>query len=592
MRDFRLFTHARKETSMTIRDIDSLRKHLQWAIQIEHTTFPPYLCALYSIKDGHNQEAAEILCSVFMEEMLHMTLAANILNAIGGSPQFDKPDFIATYPAYLPHSDRSFQVPLGKFSRPVIDTMIKFEKPETEGAPPEDDNYQTFGQFYDAIKNGLIQLSKELGQEHLFCGDPGRQILDESFNYAGSGRIIAVTDLGSALEALEEIIEQGEGFDHASIWDGDQNMFHHERNEVGHYFRLNQIVHGRYYKPGDTPQSGPTGKTFEVDWDAVYNMKANPRSSDYPVGSDVEVAMTQFNTAYSEMLGTMQQSFNGEPAKLYASIGAMMVLKNLAIDLMKLPSGDGKTCAGPSFEYVAPEHRVANNTSQATISINKDGPYRIQGGIALNRKEAVYSEFDEPLTWHKMNAIQTSPNYALCRCGESNKKPFCDGSHARINFDGTETADTRPTVERQKVIEGSNIAETNLRVKSDHSLCAHARFCFNRFGNLNQMMPSASDVRIRNQVIAMVERCPSGALTYEIEIDNDTSTDYQAVEPDLPTAIGVITDGPLWVTGDIRIERADGQPMEIRNRVTLCRCGHSKNKPFCDGAHNKIDFTG
>ena len=577
---------------MTVHHIDSLRKHLQWAIQIEHTTFPPYLCALYSIKDGHNQEAAEILCSIFMEEMLHMTLAANILNAIGGSPQFDKPDFIATYPAYLPHSDRSFQVSLGKFSRPVIDTMIKFEKPEAEGASPEDDNYQTFGQFYDAIENGLIRLSKELGQERLFCGDPGRQVLNDSLGYAGSGRIVAVTDLKSSLGALEEIIEQGEGLDHGSIWDGDKNMFHHERKEVGHYFRLNQIVHGRYYQPGDTPQSGPTGKSFNVDWDAVYNMDANPRSSDYPVGSDVEVAMSRFNKDYSGMLGTMQEAFNGEPEKLSASIGSMMELKNLAIDLMKLPSGDGQTCAGPSFEYVAPEHRVASNTSQVTISISKDGPYRIQGGITLNRKEAVYSESDEPLTWRKVNAVQVSQDYALCRCGESHNKPFCDDSHLRINFDGTETADTRPTDERQKVIEGANIEGSNIRVKSDISLCSHARFCFNRFGNMNQMMLLADDVRIRNQVIAMVERCPSGALTYEIEVNNDTSSDYWKVEPDLPTAIAVITDGPLWVTGDIRIERADGQPIEIRNRVTLCRCGHSKNKPFCDGTHNEINFTG
>lgn len=577
---------------MTIRNIDSLRRHLQWSIQIEHTTFPPYLCALYSIKDGHNQEAAEIICSIFMEEMLHMTLAANILNAIGGNPEIDKPDFIASYPAYLPHSDRSFQVSLGKFSRPIIDTMIKFEKPETEGAPPEDENYHTFGQFYDAIENGLMQLSKELGQEQLFCGDPGRQILDDSFNYAGSGRIIKVTDLGSALEALEEIIDQGEGMDHDSIWDGDQSMFHHERNEVGHYFRLKQIVHGRYYQPEDTPQSGPTGKKFDVDWDAVYNMKANPSSSDFPMGSEVEVANTRFNIAYSEMLGTMQQAFNGEPEKLYSSIGSMMELKNLAIDLMKLPSGDGKTCAGPSFEYIAPENRAAGITSQAMISISKDGPYRIQGGITLNKKEVIYSEFDEALTWNKINVIQTPTNYALCRCGESRNKPFCDGSHTRINFDGTETADTCFTVERQQDIKPSNSEETTINVKSDSDLCSHMGFCFNRFGNLAQMMPSADDVRIQNQIIAMVERCPSGALTYEINVDSESPNDFLKVEPDLPTTIDVITDGPLWVTGEIHIERADGQPMEIRNRVTLCRCGHSKNKPFCDGTHNKIDFSG
>ena len=577
---------------MSIRTIDSLRKHLQWAIQIEHTTFPPYLCALYSIKEGHNQEAAEILCSIFMEEMLHMTLAANILNAIGGSPQIDKPDFIATYPAYLPHSDRSFQVSLGKFSKPIINTMIKFEKPEAQGAPPEDDNYQTFGQFYDAIENGLKYLSKEFGQKHLFCGDPKRQIINESFSYAGSGRIITVTDLSSALEALEEIIEQGEGLDHDSIWDGDKNMFHHERKEVGHYFRLNQIIHGRYYQSTDTPESGPSGKDFKVDWEAVYNMKENIRSSDYPVGSDVEVAMTRFNKSYSKILGIMQQAFNGEPDKLYTSIGSMMELKKLAIDLMKLPSGDGQTCAGPSFEYIAPEHRLSANASQVKISIHKNGPYLIQGGITLNRKEAVYSDFDEPLTWYKTNTIQSSQNYALCRCGESGNKPFCDGSHVRNNFDGTETADTCHTAERSKLIEGCSTDESFILVKSDSGLCAHAGFCFNRFGNINDMMPSVSDIRTQNQIISMVERCPSGALTYEIIIDNESSNDYKEVEPDLPVAISVITDGPLWVTGNIPIERADGQAIETRNRVTLCRCGHSLNKPFCDGTHSKIGFTG
>ena len=577
---------------MTVRDIDSLRKHLQWAIQIEHTTFPPYLCALYSIKDGHNQESAEVLCSIFMEEMLHMTLAANILNAIGGSPQFDNPDFIATYPSYLPHSDRSFKVSIGKFSKPIIETMIKFEKPEAAGAPPEDDNYETFGQFYEAIENGLIELNKELGVEGLFCGNPNKQITNDSFNYGGSGRIIKVTDLDTALEAMEEIIEQGEGIDHGSIWDGDRNMFHHERGEVGHYFRLNQIMHGRYYIQGDTPQSGPTGKSFDVDWNAVYNMQPNPRSSDYPIGSDVEIAMTRFNKAYSEMLGVMQKAFNGKPDLLTASIGSMMELKKLAVDVMQFPSGEAKYCAGPSFEYIAPEQRETNSSSQRKIVISKDGPYHIHGGITLHRKEIVYSELDEPLTWRKVNTISTSTDYALCRCGQSNNKPFCDGSHSTSSFDGTETADTSPTVEQQKIIEGVNIDGINIRVKSNHSLCVHARFCFNRYGNLNKMLPSAEDVRIRSQVIAMVERCPSGALTYEIECDCDTSNEYKNVEPDLPTAIGIIPDGPLWITGGIRIERADGQPIEIRNRVTLCRCGESKNKPFCDGTHNEINFTG
>ena len=581
---------------MAVRDIDNLRKHLQWAIELEHATFPPYLTALYSIKEGHSKEAAEILCSVLMEEMLHMTLASNILNAIGGSPQYDKPDFIATYPSNLPHSDGAIQVPLAKFSRDSIETLMKIEKPEEEGAPPEDNNYETIAQFYRAIEEGLMTVSRELGQEGLFCGDPARQIRADSFSYGGSGGVIGVTDLGSALEALEEIVDQGEGMNHESIWDGDQNMFHPERDEVGHYFRLKQIILGRYFQSGDTPQSGPTGEAFNVDWDAVYDMQPNPRSNDYPPGSDADVAMSRFNVAYSEMLGTMQRAFNGEPEMLLASIGEMMELKNLVIDLMSLPSEDGQSCAGPSFEYVAPKHRASPVSSQVKIMISTNGPYRIQGGIRLLRKEVVYTEHEESLTWRNKETIETTPSYDLCRCGESANKPFCDGTHARIDFDGTEQADARPTSERQHIIKGAHFDGTEIRVKSDPSLCAHAAFCVNRHGNLNKILLSADDVRERSQAIAMVERCPSGALSYEIEVwDEDSektsSDDYHSVEPDLPVAIGVTRNGPLWVTGGIHIEGADGQLLEVRNRVTLCRCGHSKNKPFCDGTHNKVNFS-
>lgn len=212
------------------------------------------------------------------------------------------------------------------------------------------------------------------------------------------------------------------------------------------------------------------------------------------------------------------------------------------------------------------------------------------------RKEVVYTEHEESLTWRKKETIETSPSYALCRCGESANKPFCDGTHARIDFDGTEQADTRPTSERQHIIKGAHFDGAEIRVKSDPSLCAHAAFCVNRHGNLNQVLHSAEDVSVRSQAIAMVERCPSGALTYEIEVWDDdfeqtSNDDYHSVEPDLPIAIGVIRNGPLWVTGGIQIESADGQLLEVRNRVTLCRCGHSKNKPFCDGTHFKINFS-
>ena len=99
------------------------------------------------------------------------------------------------------------------------------------------------------------------------------------------------------------------------------------------------------------------------------------------------------------------------------------------------------------------------------------------------------------------------------------------------------------------------------------------------------MLEDPDDSLIRGQIMSMVEKCPSGTLTYELEADGEI------VEPDLPREIAVIPDGPLWVSGGITVERRDGQPLETRNRITLCRCGASANKPFCDGAHKDIGFT-
>src|SRR5580692_7493601 len=109
---------------MAITTVESLRRHLQWAIELEHATLPPYLCALYSIEEGSNEDAVEVIHSVFMEEMLHLTLAANILNAIGGSPQIDVPSILPSFPAYLPHSNQAFEVSLRKFSPEALETFL------------------------------------------------------------------------------------------------------------------------------------------------------------------------------------------------------------------------------------------------------------------------------------------------------------------------------------------------------------------------------------------------------------------------------------------------------------------------------------
>ena len=122
---------------MLISSVESLQQHLQTAIELEHSTLPPYLCALYSLKDGSNEEARAVLQSVALEEMLHLTLAANILNAIGGTPVLDSPRLMPGHPTTLPHSDGSVILSLRPFSREAVEGFMAVERPAPIDAVPE-----------------------------------------------------------------------------------------------------------------------------------------------------------------------------------------------------------------------------------------------------------------------------------------------------------------------------------------------------------------------------------------------------------------------------------------------------------------------
>jgi len=350
-------SQVRALSSGTIPSLESLREHLQWAIELEHSTIPPYLCALYSIEPGKNLEAVEVISSVVVEEMLHLTLAANLLNAVGGRPRLAIPKMMPGYPRPLPHGDRSFEIFLLRFGPQAIETFLKIELPSSTGSPPEGDNYETIGQFYDAIRRGLRELSATLGEANVFCGDPSRQITDEHI-YSGSGRIIAVNNLASALVAVEEIVEQGEGTGHVQVWDGDSDVFHPKRDQVAHYYRFQELKLGRRYRRGDTPGSGPTGDPILIDWDSVRPMCTNPRMCDHVPGSPIRVAQQKFNQSYYALLQLLEETFGGAPRTLGSAMGAMYSLKAQAQALMQMPTEDGLATAGPTFEYVAPDRRA------------------------------------------------------------------------------------------------------------------------------------------------------------------------------------------------------------------------------------------
>jgi CDGSH-type Zn-finger protein len=217
------------------------------------------------------------------------------------------------------------------------------------------------------------------------------------------------------------------------------------------------------------------------------------------------------------------------------------------------------------------------------IEVSCDGPYMVTGGIPLVGMTQVVSEYGEPLTWKKDKEYRSEIAYFLCRCGHSSIKPFCDSTHLKIKFDGTETAPTSLTAERREPYPGSQ----NIVIRKDNSLCTEAGFCSNRITNIAEMAIHTNDNKVRTIAIAMIEHCPSGALTYALR---EGEAD---IEADLPQQIAVTTEvlseglieGPLWVTGNIPIIRSDGKFFEQRNRVTLCNCGLSHQKPLCDGTH-------
>ena len=213
------------------------------------------------------------------------------------------------------------------------------------------------------------------------------------------------------------------------------------------------------------------------------------------------------------------------------------------------------------------------------IEVTDNGPYLVYGRVPVTRRRPVISEHQEPLTWQTTDHLRTGDQIALCRCGGSSHKPYCDGTHQTNGFDGTESAATDSYDERARTYQG-----TGITVRDDRSICEHAGFCGNRTSNVWKMVKETSDSIVRSQVMAMIEHCPSGALTYRIPDDD------RDVEPGFGTGIAVTSDGPYFVSGGLAVTRADGQPIESRNRMTLCRCGQSAHKPLCDGSHKETDF--
>jgi CDGSH-type Zn-finger protein len=222
--------------------------------------------------------------------------------------------------------------------------------------------------------------------------------------------------------------------------------------------------------------------------------------------------------------------------------------------------------------------------ARAQVVVIEDGPYVVSGGVPLAQQTIVADEEGGSESWREGKAFTVSETYELCRCGHSEQKPFCDGSHAKVGFEGEETASRTPYIEAAQLFEGPEML-----LADSESLCAFGRFCDPKGQVWTQVMETDKPA-IRADFVRQVGNCPAGRL---VAWDKKTG---KPLEPELPLSIGLVEDpeqrcsGPLWLRGGIEVVAADGGKYELRNRVTLCRCGASKNKPFCDGSHAAVKF--
>ena len=222
--------------------------------------------------------------------------------------------------------------------------------------------------------------------------------------------------------------------------------------------------------------------------------------------------------------------------------------------------------------------------AEVKVVVTKDGPYMVSGSVPLAKQTIVSDAAGDSQEWRAGESLPAQASYALCRCGHSKNKPYCDGTHAKVRFDGTETASREPYLKQAQLTEGPSLSLTDAE-----ALCAFARFC-DPNGQVWNQVEQTDDPRVSKMFVRQVNNCPSGRL---VAWDRATG---KPVEHTLPVSIGIIEDpvekvsGPLWLRGGIPLVAADGTVYEVRNRVTVCRCGASKNKPFCDGSHAAVKF--
>jgi CDGSH-type Zn-finger protein/uncharacterized Fe-S cluster protein YjdI len=589
---------------------EALIHTLYEAAELEHNLMCTYLYAAFSLKSGTEEglSAAEAdatarwrraILRVAVEEMGHLTAVWNITSALGGSPRFGRLNFPLD-PGGLP---ASVVVRLAPFSEAVLQHFIYLERPANSGEPdgegfqpeytfrrgetrprvtPMPIDYETVGDFYLKLSKDLKEFVARLGEKEVFCGDRALQISRTEIDFQGCDPVICSI---TALKAFEAIVTQGEGAA--------------EENPDSHYCRFLAIRHELAALKAANPAFEPAHPA------AVNPVLRRPVRTGVRVWLENEEAAATVdiaNTAYMLMLRLLSHSYlipKPHPAKALCidlGLGLMRAMAPLGDRAARLPAGPSNPhCnAGMSFTALRDAAPFPPGSSAAKFFTERFAEL-LAGARALlaqsngDARVAQSVRILEELTQkaeRRFASAESSPlSAAAARAAQSPAGPAPAPAAAAASTTGGASpaaghiepgnlAPTPRTVEGVDYIEGRD-----LTLIYEGRKCIHSRFCVTwgpKVFIANIKGPWINPDNMPTEALAEIAHvCVSGAIRYQRK---DGKPDEQ---PPPVNLISVRENGPYAFRAQIRL---DGEP-GFSHRMTLCRCGASKHKPFCDGSH-------
>lgn len=600
---------------------------LSCASELEHGLACTYLFAAYSLKNdasegGLTEAQAGIvrgwrqrIAASAVDKMLHLAQIANLLLALGATPHI-------TYPSFSTSADPTrIDFTLEPFSPSTIERLLTYERLEAViFAPPQpaSANNASGSTTVGALYNQITKSLESIPAKDLFIGQPSTQAKPGFLNL--DKQLVAVTDQASSLAAINMIV-------------GTDGLWNTLRTEY------EQVV--------------AEAHRAEQPFEPVRPVGHNPRahlSEETSENTSITAPLTVvaadlFNSAYDTLLHMLTRLFtanekaDGDSQRLAQMTLQLMttVLRPLGEALTRMPadaSDASKHAAGPPFGAGGTASDLKQHgpaffgermwqlaTAATTLRVNAGLPTEIQEATAglqdlacqlapaddmetmladlkemqVTLESTIQASVNGPYLVTNVDTLRnwlgevipTRPQMALCRCGNSANKPFCDGTHARIDF--TSQKDPKRVPDHRDTYEG-----TAVTIFDNRGICAHSGFCTDRLssafhaGKEPFVTPSAARM---DDLVRAVRSCPSGALSYAI---GDVEARIQVDQTRVP-AIEVSKDGPYRITGGIEIKDGEGNDEvratgSSREHYSLCRCGHSQNKPFCSGMHWYVNF--